>query len=84
MSMLYINLTCPGVANENEKYDFFFHFMIYVLFKSVVLFDVFCYIIGFFLFSNCLFTMCYFSYVRINQTHSALSASIRQGIPEIK
>ena len=50
MSMLYINLTCPGVANENEKYDFFFHFMIYVLFKSVVLFDVFCYIIVYFYF----------------------------------
>jgi len=30
------------------------------------------------------FYMCYFSYERINQIHSALSASIRQGIPEIK
>ena len=43
MSMLYINLTCPGVANENK--NIFFHFMRYVLFKSVILFDVFCYII---------------------------------------
>ena len=78
MSMLYIHLTCPGVANGNI---FFLHFMRYVLFKSVVLLDVFCYIIVFFLFSNCLFTMCYLSYVRINQTHSALSASMRQVSP---
>ena len=41
-----------GTSDNN----FFFHFMIYVLFKSVVLFDVFCYIIGvFFIFQLSLY-----------------------------
>jgi hypothetical protein len=44
-----------------SDYDFFFlHFMIYVLSKSVVLLDVFCYIIVFFIFQLSLYNVLLF------------------------